>query len=188
MNSQTSIILIRPKFPHNIGAAVRAASCWGIEKVIFTGDRITSTIDGKKGNRIPREERMKAYRSVNISNMDDPFSSIPKDSVPIAVEISPSASILFDFEHPENASYIFGPEDGSLDRSVTTKCHYHIAIPMRACSNLAAAVNMVMYDRACKEYLKGNRHEVLEYLRDSTRGSEVDDSDYLRFLESLQGG
>ena len=33
-------MLVDPKFPHNVGAAVRAASCYGVGQVWFTGDRV----------------------------------------------------------------------------------------------------------------------------------------------------
>jgi tRNA(Leu) C34 or U34 (ribose-2'-O)-methylase TrmL len=49
-----AIVLINPKFAHNVGAAVRAASCFGVEQVWYTGDRID--VSGKK--RLPREERI----------------------------------------------------------------------------------------------------------------------------------
>jgi tRNA C32,U32 (ribose-2'-O)-methylase TrmJ len=39
--------LVDPKFPHNVGAAVRAASCYGIGQVWFTGDRVR--LDASKG-------------------------------------------------------------------------------------------------------------------------------------------
>ena len=44
-----AIVLTRPKYPHNVGAAVRAASCFGIEQVWFTGDRVS--LDPESGQR-----------------------------------------------------------------------------------------------------------------------------------------
>jgi hypothetical protein len=54
--------LVDPKFPHNVGAAVRAASCYGIRQVWFSGDRVR--LDASKGYRLPREERMRGYKDV----------------------------------------------------------------------------------------------------------------------------
>lgn len=67
-----SIALWNPKYPHNVGAAVRAASCFGAKAVIFSGNRIP--VDNTKSSRLPREERMKGYYDVKIIN-DDYFLS-----------------------------------------------------------------------------------------------------------------
>jgi hypothetical protein len=48
--------LVDPKFPHNVGAAVRAASCYGVGQVWFSGDRVR--LDASRRYRLPREERM----------------------------------------------------------------------------------------------------------------------------------
>ena len=55
-----AVALVDPKFPHNVGAAVRAASCYGVRQVWFTGDRVR--LDGDKRHRLPREERMRGYQ------------------------------------------------------------------------------------------------------------------------------
>jgi len=69
-NNQTPVItvgiapvigLVNPKFPHNVGKAVRAASCFGIKQIWFSGDRVSLRPYGKK-YRLPREERMRATR------------------------------------------------------------------------------------------------------------------------------
>ena len=36
-----AIALINPKYARNVGGAVRAASCFGISQVWFTGDRVS---------------------------------------------------------------------------------------------------------------------------------------------------
>ncbi|HMI22995.1 MAG TPA: hypothetical protein VK594_00780 [Streptosporangiaceae bacterium] len=54
-----AVALVDPKFPHNVGAAVRAASCYGVRQVWFSGDRVR--LDGAKRQRLPREERMRGY-------------------------------------------------------------------------------------------------------------------------------
>jgi hypothetical protein len=59
-----------------------------------------------------------------------------------------SAETLGEFVHPPRALYVFGPEDGSLDRGLLAACHRFVQIPSRSCLNLAAAVNVVLYDRA----------------------------------------
>lgn len=144
----STIILINPRFPHNVGAAVRAAACYGFDTVLFTGSRVKKIID--EDGRLPREERLREYQSVDWHQTDRPFDELPSGVTPVAVELVPGAEYLPYFEHPEKVAYVFGPEDGTLDRGVLGQCHRFVRIPSRFCLNLAAAVNVVLYDRLVK--------------------------------------
>ncbi len=165
-----AVVLINPKYGHNVGAVVRAASCFGIGQVWFTGDRVR--LDAAKGERLPREERMKGYADVELRQHDRPFDRF-SDAVPVAVELRPGAERLHEFEHPENAVYVFGPEDGSLRKETVRHCHRFVVIPTRHCVNLAAAVYLVLYDRLTKgppvppmnELLAGDRAGGLAHAR-----------------------
>ena len=145
--------LVDPKFPHNVGAAVRAASCYGVRQVWFSGDRVR--LDGARGQRLPREERMRGYQDVELRHADQPFDAFDRTAVPVAVELRRNAESLIQFEHPERAVYVFGPEDGSLDRGVLGLCHRFVVIPTRHCTNLSAAVYTVLYDRHAKRVAAG---------------------------------
>jgi tRNA(Leu) C34 or U34 (ribose-2'-O)-methylase TrmL len=148
-----AIILINPKFPHNVGAAVRAASCFGASQVWFTGTRVP--IEPGKGYRLPREERMKGYKKVDLINYDYPFDKMPKGFTPVAIEVRPNSENLINFVHPENPVYVMGPEDGSIPKVFLKHCHRFVVIPTAHCLNLAAAVNVVMYDYKLKRALNG---------------------------------
>jgi len=145
-----ALALVNPKYPRNVGAAIRAASCFGLKQVWFTGDRVK--LDTKE--RLPREERMKGYSEVELVQFDYFVDQFP-DAVPVAIEISPTAEVLTTFEHPENALYIFGPEDGNVPQMIKRHCHRFVAIPTRHCTNLAAAVYIVLYDRQHKRMMTG---------------------------------
>jgi tRNA(Leu) C34 or U34 (ribose-2'-O)-methylase TrmL len=149
-----AIALVNPKFPHNVGKAVRAASCFGVKQVWFTGDRVSLKLPGKKG-RLPREERMKGYKDVELRHFDSFFDEFPRDVVPVAVELRADAENLLTFEHPEKALYVFGPEDGSLEKAQVRHCHRFVVIPTRHCVNLGAAVYLVLYDRMYKRCMAG---------------------------------
>ena len=142
------VLLIDPKFPRNVGTAIRTASSYGVGQVWYTGNRVKLD-DGK---RLPREERMKGYKNVDLIQNDYPFDCFPKGVVPVAIEVRENSVPLFNFEHPENALYVFGPEDGSVPSQFLRHCHHFVIIPTRHCLNLGTAVSTVLYDRSQKQY------------------------------------
>lgn len=146
-----AIVMTDPKYPHNVGAAVRACSNFGVGLLMFTGSRVSLEPDKKKGYRLPREERMAGYKDVTLINDDYPFNRFPKDVVPVAVELRENSEPLPYFHHPEKAVYVFGPEDGSIPQVMLRHCQRFLVIPSRHCLNLAAAINVVLCDRICKE-------------------------------------
>lgn len=75
---------------------------------------------------------------------------IPFDAVPVAVDLVDDAVELPHFIHPQRAFYVFGPEDGTLGKATLEWCKHKVMIPTRNCMNLAATVNVVLYDRLAK--------------------------------------
>ena len=148
-----SIVLTNPKFPHNVGMAIRAASCFGIRQVWMTGQRIKDEIADL--SRIPREERLKGYKDVEMIHDDRFLDRFQPGIVPVAIELLPGSEILVDFEHPENAVYVFGPEDGSIDTAIRRHCHRFVAVPTAHCMNLSATIYVVLYDRMLKRHKSG---------------------------------
>ena len=98
---------------------------------------------------------MKGYRDVTVVNHDHVFDRFPPGTVPVAVEVRAAAEPLHTFEHPENALYVFGPEDGSVSKALLGHCHRFVVIPTRHCLNLATAVATVLWDREYKRWLAG---------------------------------
>ena len=148
-----AVALIDPKYPHNVGMVVRLASCYGLRQVWFTGDRVS--LDPRKGERLPREERMKGYRDVEMIHFEHVFDQFPAGTVSVAVEVRAGSEPLHSFEHPENVLYVFGPEDGSIPPAALPRCHRFLVIPTRHCLNLATAVATVLWDREYKRWLAG---------------------------------
>lgn len=153
-----AIVLVDPKYAHNVGMVVRLASCYGLRQVWFTGERVSLDISFRK--RLPREERMKGYADVEIINYDYPFEQF-KDAVPVAIEVRKGSEPLHAFEHPENAVYVFGPEDGSVSKPHISHCHRFVVIPTRHALNLATAVATVLWDRQYKDWLGGGDGDLL---------------------------
>ncbi|HEX8473535.1 MAG TPA: TrmH family RNA methyltransferase [Pyrinomonadaceae bacterium] len=157
MGRPPAIVLIDPKYAHNVGMVVRLASCYGLGQVWFTGERVSLDISFRK--RLPREERMKGYADVEIINYDYPFEQFA-DVVPVAVEVRKGSESLHGFEHPPNAVYVFGPEDGSVSKPHISHCHRFVVIPTKHCLNLATAVATVLWDRQYKGWLSGNSEDI----------------------------
>jgi len=136
-----SIGLVRPKSHHNVGSVLRAAFCYGAAMVAIQGDRsdVRSHLD-----------TFKAWRHIPVLRGDDLHAMIPFDAVPVAVDLVDGASPLPAYQHPQRAFYVFGPEDGTLGRAILDWCPHRVMVPTRECMNLAAAVNVVLYDRLAK--------------------------------------
>jgi tRNA C32,U32 (ribose-2'-O)-methylase TrmJ len=149
--STPTVILDRVKYPHNLAAAIRACSCFGVESLIYTGSRFAFAA----GERLPREERMRGYSDVTWLESERPFDLLPLGTVPVCVELMPSAMPLTHFVHPEKAAYVFGPEDGHVSQSFRGLCHLIVFIPAYHCLNLGAAMNVVLADRMMKRQLLG---------------------------------
>ena len=147
------LILVSPKYLHNIAAAIRAASCFDVSRLVWTGSRI----DLGPLERLPREERMKGYKDVvwTHDKLDKPFSLFVPDITPVCVELLENSEPLTTFEHPENGVYVFGPEDGGVPQVIRRHCHRFVHIQSNHCLNLAAAVNVVLHDRRVKLQLSG---------------------------------
>jgi tRNA(Leu) C34 or U34 (ribose-2'-O)-methylase TrmL len=92
----------------------------------------------------------RAYRHIPVLEVSDIFAALPKDCVPVAVELTDDAVDLTTFVHPERACYIFGPENGSVSPEILAKCTHVVKIPTLMSLNLGMTVNIVMYDRLAK--------------------------------------
>ena len=144
------VVLINPKFPHNVGATIRACSCFGLESFVWTGSRIQLS----QYERLPREERMKGYKSVQFVNDERPFDVIA-ECTPVCVEVFEQSEPLTTFEHPEDAVYVFGPEDGRVPQVIRRMCHRFVHIPAHFCLNLSAAVSVILAHRLMSRQLAG---------------------------------
>lgn len=160
-----AVALVNPKFPHNVGQSMRAASCFGVNQLWFTGDRVS--LDSTKQKRLPREERMKGYASVDLIQYDKFFDMFPSNVTPVAVEVRNTSELSLDFEHPENPLYVFGPEDGSIPGVYLQHCHRFVVIPTAHCANLSAAVYLMLYDRMLKRHQQGIEVIGYDYLKEN---------------------
>jgi tRNA(Leu) C34 or U34 (ribose-2'-O)-methylase TrmL len=135
-----AIGLYQPKTAANVGSVLRAAGCYDAAMVAASGQRY----------RRAATDTQASYRHLPLIQTDDLHSVVPFDCVPVAVDLIDGAIPLQRYAHPERAFYIFGPEDGTLGKAITGWCRDVVYIPTRYCMNLAATVNVVLYDRMVK--------------------------------------
>jgi hypothetical protein len=107
---------------------------------------------GNRSGKTPTDT-MKQYRHRPLLRVPDLKDVIPYDCVPVAVDLIDGAIPLPEYKHPERAFYIFGAEDATLGSRVISWCRDTIYIPTDGCMNLAATVNVVLYDRLVKQKL-----------------------------------
>lgn len=140
------IALDNPKRPENIGGALRAAFVYSAEAVVVSGHRVPVSLGIKHCTNT-----FKAWRHIPTFQTQDVFDCLPYDCTPVAVDLLPDAIPLNRFVHPARAFYVFGAEDATLGKRIVDRCRYSVVVPTRRCMNLAATVNVVLYDRLSKE-------------------------------------
>lgn len=146
--ASTFIGLVNPKSPANMGMIMRAAGCYEANGVFYTGERFErarkfSSDTKNAASKIPLQ---------HVEELQDVLApgAVAEGAVLVAIELIEGATPLMDFVHPENAYYIFGPEDGSLKKDIVEQCQHVVYIPTIGCMNLAATVNVLLYDRMAK--------------------------------------
>lgn len=137
------IALNNPKTPANIGGVLRACGCYSADLVVLGGPRPERL--GKLNT-----DTMRAWKHIPCVMVPDIFDAIPYGAVPVAVDLLDGATPLPRYVHPERAFYIFGAEDQTLGKRIIERCRDKIVVPTNHCMNLAATVNVVLYDRMAK--------------------------------------
>lgn len=159
-NQHLYLGITNPKSPSNMGSILRAAGCFGAKAVYYTGQRYNyakkfATDTKEAGAQIP-QLHCDEFDEINIPNLQI-----------VGVELVEGATPLPNFEHPESALYLFGPEDGSLSQKVVDSCDHIVYLPTKGCLNLAATVNIVLYDRAAKSPETVYGDELIQLSRDT---------------------
>ena len=136
----SAVGLDNPKTEANVGSAMRAVGVYGASLLACSGNRLGPGAT----------DTMKHYRHVPLLRCNDLHDVIPYDCVPVAVDLVDGAISLVEYQHPQRAFYIFGAEDATLGSRILSWCRDVVYIPTSGCMNLAATVNVVLYDRMSK--------------------------------------
>lgn len=165
-SQHVSIALTDPKSPTNVGAVMRAAGCYQANEVLYSGVRYEKAAkfqtDTKSiSNKIP------------LKHVDDFLVEKPDDVKIVCVDLIEGAIPLPEFIHPEKARYIFGPEDGTISQTVVDNADSVVYVPTIGCMNLAASVNVLLYDRLAKSKLVHFSDVLIKKSRDTNNTVKV---------------
>jgi len=155
--------LCNPKSPENVGSVMRAAANYRAQSVCYTGMRYERALQYRKDLA---DTSRKWGRNISLSGVDNLLDAVTKGMKVICIELAENAISLPDYQHPENALYIFGPEDGSISQEIINQADAVVYIPTVGCMNLAATVNVVLYDRLAKSEQDFAGNELVRESRD----------------------
>lgn len=160
-----SIGLVNPKNPVNVASILRAAGCYGVASVFYTGQRFRFAKDFNADTKA-------FHKVIPTVGVDSLREVVPEGASVVAVELVEGATPLPAFEHPDNAFYILGPEDGSVGADILSWCDSVVYVPTYSCMNLAATANVLLYDRLSKsDYKSGDA--LIRQSRDTNNKAKI---------------
>lgn len=161
-----SIGLTNPKSPVNVGLVMRASGCFGVDAVFYTGERYDRAAPFNT-------DTQNASLSIPLTWVQSLPGDLADSTQVVCVELVEGAIPLNEYQHPDKALYIFGPEDGSIHQTVIDQADAVVFIPTNGSLNLAAAVNVLLYDRRAKAPTSDNHDALIRNSRDSNNRAKV---------------
>ncbi len=166
MTNKATLGLIDPKSPSNIGGILRASGCYQVDTVFYSGQRFNKV---KKFHT----DTQKSALHIPLLPTDSLLSSVPTGAKIVCIDLVEGAVALPEYTHPENAYYIFGPEDGTISQEIIDNADDIVYIPTIGCMNLAATVNVVLYDRLAKSSNRVGGDDLIRASRDTNNRAKV---------------
>lgn len=163
---RTIIALTNPKSSSNVGGTMRAAGCYDAQKVVYSGDRFNRAV------RLAADTQ-KVHEIVPLEHYEDLLTALEPGMKLVCIDLIEGATPLPNFEHPDNAMYLFGPEDGTIKQQVINKADAVVYVPTIGCMNLAASVNVVMYDKLAKSQVHEPDNDLIKQSRDKNNKIKV---------------
>ena len=149
------IVLYRPRFPENIGSAVRAMRNMGLNKLIVVDPenydiekvmRLATHESGQMVEQIKRYDDLKsAVSSMNYVVGTTARLGGERQTIQKPVDL---AQRLISISDDNQVAIVFGPEDRGLTNEEIRRCHVLINIPTADFSsiNLAQSVMIICYE------------------------------------------
>lgn len=168
---QICIGLSNPKNPENVASVLRAAGNYGVGQVYYTGQRYPRAL--QRNPAIPKLQRpVSAHIPLTGVDCLVETAKAAKQKI-VCVELAENAQALPDYEHPSSVMYIFGPEDGTLSQLLIDQADAVVYVPTIGCMNLAASVNVLLYDRLAKSAQTRDHNELIRQSRDTNNTVKV---------------
>ena len=167
MSNSVYIGLLNPKSPSNVGSVLRAVGCYQASAVRYTGERFDRAVKYHTDTK-------NAQDKTPLTHTKNLLADLPTNMQVVCVELVEGAEPLPNFVHPDNALYVFGPEDKSLTQDIVDQADHVVFIPTKGCMNLAATVNVVLYDRLSKTDQRVDADSLIKQSRDAKNRLRVD--------------
>ncbi|WP_461208886.1 RNA methyltransferase [Desulfocurvus sp. DL9XJH121] len=157
MASVPSIVLFRPKFPENVGAAARACANMGCTRMIAVAPRNwdqgrAEALATPQGVELLRNMRVEPDLGSALVGFSHVFGTTARVGGWRRGMMSPraaAAEILAQQRAGGSVAVVFGPEDRGLTNAETEICGHLVTIPTApeaSSLNLAQAVLVVLYE------------------------------------------
>lgn len=141
------VIFNNPKFSVNVGSLVRSVDIFGAKRVIVANNSRVENLNHCSDTAKVFKKRGEVYNS-----LQDALNTFDSNVKIIGIELCEGSENLINFEHPEEAVYIFGSEDTGLSKEDMSLCDYIVQIPSdKSWSlNISQASGIIAYDRFAK--------------------------------------
>lgn len=176
-----NFVLLNPRNRENIATALRSGQNFGVSSVMIIGGCIASKYNGnihKFTHQMDTQDGMSHLTVLYFETLADFLKHLPAKTTLVVVEMTDESALLETYQHPANATYIFGPEiKGFLKNEIEQiKRHFDmlnapiptdylggnkttahldfVQIQMNNSINLGVCASVVMYDRHCKQLTK----------------------------------
>ncbi|MCI5053079.1 MAG: 23S rRNA (guanosine(2251)-2'-O)-methyltransferase RlmB [Simkaniaceae bacterium] len=114
--------------PHNLGAILRAAECFGVDLVVYSKNRGTDITPVVSKTSVGASELVPMARVSNLAETVKQFQKA--DYWAVAAELSERSQPLSGFEWPEKTLLIMGSEGKGVQQILSRKADFHLEIPM----------------------------------------------------------
>jgi len=168
---KVTIGLMNPKGAENVGGVMRAAGCYQADQVFYSGLRYDRAMKLNTDTKnISSVIPLINIDSLNVNNL---IEAVEAGTIIVCVDLIEGATPLPEFEHPDNVLYIFGPEDGTISQAIVDRADHVVFVPTVGCMNLAASVNVLLYDRLAKSSRAKAGDELIRTSKDGNNNVKV---------------